>query len=76
MFEVLLSKEEKVSSEDLGDYYRLPIDNRDLNYEKFFDHGRIDAREMLEFNSDNTEQLSLEGIVEVVKPVIQRGFHD
>lgn len=76
MFEVLLSKEEKVSSEDLGDYYRLPLDNRDLNYEKFFDHGRVDARDMLEFNSDNAEQLTLGGIVEVVKPVIERGFHD
>jgi hypothetical protein len=47
-----------------------------LNYEKFFDHGRVDARGMLEFNSDNTKQLTLEEIVEVVNPVIESGFHD
>lgn len=76
MYEVLLSKEEKLSSQDLDGYYRLPLDNRDLNYDNFYDQGQIDAREMSEFNSDNTKQLNVDQIVELVKPVIESGFHD
>ena len=57
MHETLLSKEEKQVSEDLGNYFRIPSDNRDLNYEKYFDKGlKIDSPE--EFNSFNTVRLS------------------
>ena len=57
MHETLLSKEERLVSEDLGNYFRIPADNRDLNYEKYFDKGlKIDSPE--EFNSFNTVRLS------------------
>ena len=57
MHETLLSKEERLISEDLNNYFRIPADNRDLNYEKYFEKGqKIDVFE--EFNSFNTERLS------------------
>ena len=57
MHETLLSKEERIVSEDIGKYYRIPSDNRDLNYEKYFDKG-IKTENKEEFNSYNTEKLS------------------
>ena len=57
MHETLLSREERLISEDLNNYFRIPADNRDLNYEKYFEKGqKIDVFE--EFNSFNTERLS------------------
>ena len=57
MHETLLSKEERLVSEDLGNYFRIPADNRDLNYEKYFDKGlNLNAPE--EFNSFNTNRLT------------------
>lgn len=59
MHETLLSKEERLVSEDLGDYYRVPADNRDLNYNKYFSEG-IDSKSVLEeYNSFNTSRLSI-----------------
>ena len=58
--ETLLSKEERLVSEDLGDYYRVPADNRDLNYDKYFSEG-IDSKSVLEeYNSFNTNRLSIQ----------------
>lgn len=76
MYEVLLSKEEKMSTKDLGQYFRLPLDNRDLNYDNYFVKGRSDARFMEDYNSDNTQRLNIEDIVKLVKPIIDGGFHD
>tara|TARA_Y100000385_G_scaffold233261_1_gene246010 strand:- start:17 stop:601 length:585 start_codon:yes stop_codon:yes gene_type:complete len=57
MHETLLSKEERLIAEDLNNYFKIPADNRDLNYEKYFEKGqKIDVFE--EFNSFNTERLS------------------
>ncbi len=59
MHETLLSKEERLVSEDLGDYYRVSADNRDLNYNKYFSEG-IDSKSILEeYNSFNTNRLSI-----------------
>lgn len=59
LFEVLLSREEMVSAEDLGDYYRVPPDLRDLNYGKFVDQGEIKISKSVEYNSHNTIRLDV-----------------
>jgi len=60
MYETLLTKEEAAKAVDMGDFYRVPADNRDLNYDKFFKEG--DTKRVLidEFNSNNTRRLNLE----------------
>lgn len=56
-FEVLLSREEMVAAQDLGDYYRVPPDGRDLNYGKFFEEGETRVSDAVDYNSDNTARL-------------------
>ena len=60
MYETLLTKEECAKAEDMGDFYRVPADNRDLNYDKFFKEGDTKRVTIEEFNSDNTRRLTLE----------------
>lgn len=57
-YEVLLSKEEMAQAEDLGDYYRVPPDLRDLNYGKYLDKGQTKFNDSQEYNSDNTKRLN------------------
>ena len=59
LFETLLSREEMVAAEDIGGYYRVPPDLRDLNYGKFFEQGEIQISEATEYTSHNTEQLDV-----------------
>ena len=56
-----VTKEEAAVAEDLGNYYRVPADNRDLNYEKYFTEGSKEAV-LQEYNSDNTKRLDIAGI--------------
>lgn len=60
MHETLLTNEEFSRAVDMGDFYRVPADNRNLNYDKYFIEGNIDRKLMTELNSDNTKQLTLE----------------
>jgi UDP-N-acetylglucosamine 4,6-dehydratase/5-epimerase len=62
LFETLLSREEFASASDLGDYFRVPPDGRDLNYEKFVEQGERRITQSEDYNSHNTEQLDLEGM--------------
>lgn len=62
MYETLLTKEEAVKSIDMGDFFRVPSDNRDLNYDKYFNKGEIMTRLDTEYNSDNAKQLDVEGV--------------
>jgi UDP-N-acetylglucosamine 4,6-dehydratase len=62
LFESLLSREEMAAAQDLGDYYRVPPDLRDLNYDKFFDEGEIKITESVEYNSHNTTRLDVKGM--------------
>ncbi|MCQ9210472.1 polysaccharide biosynthesis protein [Granulicatella seriolae] len=64
MYESLLTKEEAANAIDMGDFYRVPSDKRDLNYGKFFDEGNVEAITLEEYNSDNTEQLTVEELAE------------
>lgn len=59
LYETLMNKEEIVKSEDLGNYYRVPADNRDLNYSKFFIEGDIEISNVEDYNSHNTKRLDL-----------------
>lgn len=59
-YETLLTREEAWEAEDMGEYYRVSADNRDLNYEVYFSEGRADRAEPADFNSNNTHQLTLE----------------
>ncbi|WP_394138428.1 polysaccharide biosynthesis protein [Cytobacillus oceanisediminis] len=63
-FETLLTREEFVVAEDLGGFYRVPADQRDLNYDKYFAEGNQKLSTVEEYNSDNTQTLSVEQIKE------------
>ena len=60
MYETLLTNEECAKAEDMGDFYRVPADNRSLNYDQFFTEGDAKRCKLSEFNSDNTRRLNLE----------------
>lgn len=62
LYEVLVTKEEMVNAEDLGGYYRIPADNRDLNYNKYEIHGNEEIDKFAEYNSHNTTRLDVEGM--------------
>lgn len=59
MYETLLTKEECAKAEDMGNFYRVPADNRDLNYDKYFKEGDDQRATIDEFNSNNTRQLKV-----------------
>jgi UDP-N-acetylglucosamine 4,6-dehydratase len=62
LYEALLSREEMVAAEDLGGYYRVPPDLRDLNYGKFVEEGEVKISEAVDYNSHNTTRLDLAGM--------------
>lgn len=62
LYEVLLSREEMVAAQDLGGYYRVPPDLRDLNYGKFVEQGEVKISEATDYNSHNTTRLDVEGM--------------
>jgi UDP-glucose 4-epimerase len=62
LYESLLSREEMARAEDLGGYYRVPADSRDLNYAKYFVEGETDVSTLDDYTSHNTERLDVEGV--------------
>lgn len=60
LYETLLTNEECAKAEDMGNFYRVPADNRGLNYDKFFKEGDEKRNTLTEFNSDNTRRLNLQ----------------
>ena len=62
MYETLLTNEECAGAIDMGNFYRVPCDKRGLNYDKYFNHGDADRNPLTEFNSNNTELLSVEQV--------------
>ena len=64
MYETLLTNEECANAVDMGDFYRVPCDNRGLNYDKYFKDGDADRNPLTEFNSSNTELLNVEQVKE------------
>jgi UDP-glucose 4-epimerase len=66
LYEVLLSREEMASAEDMGDYYRVPPDLRDLNYAKYVEEGDKQVSELEDYNSHNTQRLDVEGMKQLL----------
>ncbi|ABE37986.1 polysaccharide biosynthesis protein CapD [Rhodopseudomonas palustris BisB5] len=62
LYESLISREEMLRAEDLGDYYRIPADSRDLNYDKYFSEGEVRIETIDDYTSHNTHRLDIEGI--------------
>ncbi len=62
LYESLVSKEDMLHAEDMGDYYRIPADNRDLNYNKYFSEGKVADIEVEDYHSHNTHQLDIIGM--------------
>lgn len=62
LYESLISREEMAKAEDMGRYYRIPADNRDLNYKKYFVEGEIHISELDDYTSHNTDRLDVSGI--------------
>jgi len=61
LFETLVNREEMIKAEDLGNYYRIPADTRDLNYNSYFSNGESEIDQAEEYTSHNTERLDVEG---------------
>lgn len=66
LYEVLVTKEEMVNAIDMGDYYRIPADNRNLNYQKYVDQGNASLDNVEDYNSHNTKRLDVEGMKELL----------
>jgi UDP-glucose 4-epimerase len=62
LYETLLTREEMVKAVDMGDYFRIPADNRDLNYGLYFNEGQADITKIEEYNSHNTRRLDIDGM--------------
>ena len=62
LYETLVTREEMLRAEDMGDYYRIPCDTRDLNYDKFFTEGSEDVAKLSDYHSHNTRRLDVEGM--------------
>ncbi|MDH1657956.1 polysaccharide biosynthesis protein [Pseudomonas mosselii] len=80
LYEALLSREEMACAEDMGDYFRVPPDLRDLNYSKFVDQGEEKISHTEDYNSHNTERLDVAGMQQLLLKLdfiraIQRGEH-
>jgi len=66
LYETLCTREEMVKAEDMGDFYRIPADNRDLNYAMYFSEGEQDVAKIEDYHSHNTERLDVEGVKNLI----------
>lgn len=69
LYETLCTREEMIKAEDMGDFYRIPADNRDLNYAKFFSEGNEIIPELEDYNSHNTKREDVEGVKLLLKKI-------
>ncbi|MDE9563761.1 polysaccharide biosynthesis protein [Xenorhabdus bovienii] len=67
LFEVLCSREEMLVAEDQGNYYRIPADNRNLNYEKYFEKGSKEVQSIEDYNSHNTRRLDVDEMIALLR---------
>ena len=74
IYETLVNREDMIKAVDMGDYYRIPADNRDLNYEQYYSKGIQDSFHFDEYHSNNTNQLDIEGMKQLLYklPIIKR----
>lgn len=66
LYETLCTREEMIRAEDMGNFYRIPADNRDLNYKKYFAQGNVHISKVEDFNSHNATRLDVEGIKQLL----------
>ncbi|MHA8053744.1 polysaccharide biosynthesis protein [Aquirufa sp. OSTEICH-129A] len=66
LYETLCTREEMVKAQDMGDFYRIPADNRDLNYSMYFSEGEKSIGDLEDYHSHNTERLNVEGIKNLI----------
>ncbi len=82
LYETLCTREEMSKAEDMGDFYRIPSDNRDLNYARYFFEGEEDISKIEDYNSHNTEQCNIEKIkklligLSIIKDEINKNKND
>jgi UDP-N-acetylglucosamine 4,6-dehydratase len=74
LYETLCTREEMQKAEDMGEFYRIPADNRNLNYAQYFSEGETDLSKIEDYHSHNTQQLGVEGMKALLskQPYIQR----
>ena len=74
LYETLVNREDMIKAQDLGDYYRIPADNRDLNYEQYFSEGMPDIVNLNEYHSHNTSILDVDGMKQLLLklPIIRK----
>jgi len=74
LYETLCTREEMQKAEDMGEFYRIPADNRNLNYNQYFSEGETDLSAVEDYHSHNTKQLGVEGMKELLskQPYVQR----
>lgn len=74
LYETLVNREDMIKAEDLGEYYRIPADNRDLNYEQYFSEGMPDIANLNEYHSHNTSILDVDGMKQLLLklPIIRK----
>ncbi|UGU14381.1 polysaccharide biosynthesis protein [Sinomicrobium kalidii] len=74
LYETLCTREEMIKAEDMGNFYRIPADNRDLNYAQYFSEGEQAISEIEDYNSHNTEQQDVEGMKQLLLklPIVQQ----
>ena len=74
LYETLCTREEMIKADDMGDFYRIPADNRDLNYNKYFFEGELDMSKVEDYHSHNTQQQDVEGMKKLLSklPLIRK----
>lgn len=74
LYETLCTREEMKKAEDMGEFYRIPADNRNLNYNQYFSEGEIDISKIEDYHSHNTQQLGVKGMKELLSklPLIKK----
>src|SRR5690606_35902485 len=74
LYETLCTREEMIRAEDMGDFYRIPADNRDLNYAMYFSEGLQDMSNIEDYHSHNTERLDVKRVKELLSklPLVRR----
>lgn len=74
LYETLVSKEDIIKAEDLGNYFRIPADNRDLNYAQYFSEGNADFSKFDDYHSHNTKRLSVEEMKQLLLklPIVRK----
>ena len=66
LYETLCTREEMIKAQDMGDFYRIPADNRDLNYSMYFSEGEKSMTEVEDYHSHNTERLDIDQVKKLI----------